>query len=217
MSSAAPPPNLPLEAYKVASDHLRHEEAMFWTRNQVFLLLNSGLIAILVGILGLASRLPSSSQQQAIMQTTTQPPPALGSGATPQIGVQQIFFQQPAPQQGSLHIGAVLAPLVLLCFMGAFLSFVWWLIVERGRVIYDHFVEQLKYYEMNHLSGIEVFRIADEYLEEGQVTLGGKTHRLPRVARWVRIYKAWVYVAWVFFFVWLALAAWVVVVWVAGL
>ncbi|MBM4035219.1 MAG: hypothetical protein FJ291_26040 [Planctomycetes bacterium] len=56
---AAPPtsgPFLPLEAYKLLTGLLQHEEALFWKRNEIMLLINTGLLAIV----GLGKAAPGS-------------------------------------------------------------------------------------------------------------------------------------------------------------
>lgn len=47
MSAQAKEYDLPLEVYKSLIGLLEHEEALFWRRNEVFLALNGGLVAIL--------------------------------------------------------------------------------------------------------------------------------------------------------------------------
>lgn len=215
----SPPPraDYALEAYKLLADMFKQEESVFWMRNQLFLLLNSGLVAILVGILGLQSKQPKPPDVTPTAPVA-QPVTPAGPGQPPPVYFQQILYTPPSSPAG-LRPAAVYLPLLLVSALGAVLCALWPLIVARGQVLNDHLVEHMKQLERTRLPGIDNFTKADEFLVDRLDPFGARatTRRWRRFVNWLgermRISTAWLIIAVAFFFIWVILLLWVVLIW----
>src|ERR1700687_2912806 len=148
MSTAGPLPAAPgsgpdyhLEAYKLLADMYTQEDSIFWTRNQTFLVLNSGLVAILVGILGLQSKQSPAAPSPA--PVTSQSVPAAPDAPPSPITIQQIVNQPAAPPTASAPV-ALWLPLFSICVLGVPLCFVWMILVMRAQGVNDHLVIHMK-------------------------------------------------------------------------
>jgi hypothetical protein len=131
--------------YKELIGLLKAEETLFWSRNQTFLMINAGLVAV-VGL--------------------TFPKGLATAGA----------------------VNALLA--IAACLVGAGMSALWFLVACRSQAFYDHWYEQLKYYEQQRLTGVEIFQMADSYFDGEKITLGGKDFQLTGWSKRLRIFKA---------------------------
>jgi hypothetical protein len=223
-------PDYHLEAYKLLADMYVQEDTTFWTRNQTFLLLNSGLVAILVGILGLQSKpapLPTSAVP-ATSQSVLSPP----AGALSHVTTQQIVSPPTAPQPES-GMTALRFPLVSICVLGFLLCFVWVLLIKRAEGLNDHLAIHMIYLEQKHLMQINNMKMLDKLfttalkadrrwpkfwrdtmeVDDLRVVAANdkmETPRLPRFGSFVRVYDGWVGIAFLFVGLWALLAAWIV-------
>jgi hypothetical protein len=201
-----------LEAYKLLADMLKHEEAAFWTRNQTYLTLNSGLVVILIGILTLlATRAgPTAPALPVTAQTGPTPPAGQAQGIT----IQQIVNHPAGTPSASLPKGLGVI-LVVVCLMGALLCFLWTVLIRRSQAMNDYLVAHMKHLENNHLSAIEIMRKYDLLFERD----GGRWGPMKpvkfcqeevRLSRWgslIRIFQAWIVVATAFIILWIVFAA----------
>lgn len=95
---------------------------------------------------------------------------------------------------------------IAICIVGALMNFLWLTMIFRSEAFYNHWFEQLKYLEREYLDPIKIFQYADDYFSKGEITLGNQTFRLPREAKFVKIYKALVITSLGFLMVWIILA-----------
>lgn len=220
-------PNYDLEAYKLLADMYKQEDSIFWTRNQMFLLLNSALITILLGIFGLQSK--SSSPAATIVRftsRTTSGAPCAAPAATYEGTIQ--------PSARDTKTIGLKVPLMFICGLGVFLCIVWMLIVQRAQGINDHLVVHMKYLEENGLqkkiTNMGWFdtlltrttkdkRRAPRFLPDTHEVDGLKdvkdangnpdTRRLPRCGSFMRIYFAWTFIAGLFVVLWTGVGFWI--------
>ena len=127
-----------LEAYKLLADMYKHEESVFWTRNQALLTLNSALAVILVGILTLQNKLGSPATTSPPL--TTQSIPAPPSGPPSPITIQQIVNQPVSPAAAPT---SSLWPLLLICLVGSVLCVLWTVLIRKAEGINDHFINHM--------------------------------------------------------------------------
>lgn len=78
----------------------------------------------------------------------------------------------------------------IICLLGVIICFIWLLIANRFMSFYDHWFEQLKYYEKEYLKPIQVFTMADDYFDNKEIKLGEKAFRINRLSRFIRISTA---------------------------
>ena len=167
--------NLQLEAYKLLHSQLQHEETTFWARNQLLLVLNLGLLTGLTGILGL-------------LRSPVPAPAASAEAVTYAIPGTPLLRYLP----------------LLLCSIGVIIAILWVFIVERGRAIYDIWVEQLKRLEKELSSIPPLMTETEDLLKKGRITPDG-SRRVNVLGRSMRVYDAWRWLGGLFVLVWLGL------------
>jgi hypothetical protein len=230
--AGAPVPTIDyhLEAYKLLADMYKHEESVFWTRNQALLTLNSALAVILVGILTLQNKLGSPGTNVLPIGTQSISAPA---GQPSAITIQQIVNQPTTP--AAAPTSAVWVPLILICLVGGLLCVLWTVLIRRAQGINDHFINHMQYLERTYLKPIENMRKYDELFDPEDPSLSGlrrtfsltgtKTvifepatpdlpkdkneSRLPWWGSRCRIFTTWTRLAQLFILVWIAIALWV--------
>ena len=74
-------------------------------------------------------------------------------------------------QQVTTSLG-IKAISLAICAIGIIVCIFWALINERGEAFYDHWYEQLKILEKDHLNSISIFRTADQFFTEQEITMG---------------------------------------------
>jgi hypothetical protein len=233
MSSDEPPPSgtdYHFEAYKLLADMYNCEENAFWPRNQTFLSLNSGLFAILVGILAFqGSQAPPPTSTE---QTTTQSAPERQAVPPSPITIQQIV-NQPVARSTQTGPRALKLPLVSVSLMSIFLCCLWIIVIKRAEGTNDHLANHMKYLEEKHLADVTNMRMYDNLLTTesdrsrrrwprflrdtmsvDELTTrnesgSAEAPRLPRLGSIVRVYDAWAGVAALFMALWAILGGWI--------
>jgi hypothetical protein len=188
---------------------VQNEETSFWTRNQMFLTLNSALVVILFGILTLLSTEAASSAPAAATQSIPAP-----AGAQGPITIQQIV-NQPAASRSGFGTKVLAAPLIAACCIGALLCVLWTGLIKRSEGMNDYLIAQMKDLEANHLSQIAIMRKYDTLFEKRtrswwggtkDVVFAGETVKLPWWGSLFRLFHVWLWIAVAFIVLWVIFA-----------
>ena len=94
---------------------------------------------------------------------------------------------------------------IAICAVGVAVCVFWYLIAKRSEAFYDHWYEQLKCIEKEHLKKVQIFTLADEFFAKKKVTLGGTEFTLDSASGQIRMFAALQTLAVIFAVIWLVL------------
>jgi hypothetical protein len=98
-----------------------------------------------------------------------------------------------------------------ICVIGVSVCILWYLIAKRSEAFYDHWHEQLKLLEDEHLAPVHIFSLADQFFAKHCVQLGNASFKLGRLAGLLRMTTAMQILAAIFSVVWFCLGLYLLI------